>query len=256
VCGARPPTHIPRAIARFETQRAGDILLARLGKEPDGWVRYKILRALRGWPDLGARNPRARAEFEADAEKTLARAVEVLGRRIAFSEAHARDPRLSTPGAKLLEEILREKEAQAIDRAVRLVALAHPRQTAMGITHAIHSRDARLRAESRELFANVAGTRVAAALNALLDETLTDDERLAQAIAALRTTPPAPAAYAELLRDMLFDESAAVRGIAAHHAGQLGDPALEPTLRAALETEDGIAGGVVQHALDAVEDRR
>jgi hypothetical protein len=244
--------HLPRTIARFGHASAARVLFDQLEHEPDGWVRYKILRALRALretlPDL---------HFDAErlaqgARSALDRAARILGQRIAVRVAHERDPSLLTPGGRLLEPILREKEQQAIERAIRMIALSHPRERLNGIVHALRSDDAHARAETRELLSNIADHGAAGALGALLDDELGDGDRLARALAALGHAPHRGPEYLSLLRELVGDESEAIRCIAAHHAGELGASELEDSLRDAQRRAAGLSADVIARALDAV----
>lgn len=242
--------HLPRTIARFDSPRALDMLVARLDDEPDGWVRHKMLRALRmlGTRADGQRVDRAR--LDSAMRTTLVRATDMLRRRIAVRAAHASEARLRTPAAQLLEPLLREKEEQALDRTVRLVGLRHPDAALGGLAHAIWSLDARLRAEARELLANVADPALAPALAAMLDEDAADDARLSRACSALGVPTPELPTYARLVGELVGDESEAVRCIAAHHAGELHLAEIVDELERARARATQLSAATLDRALE------
>lgn len=240
--------HLPRTIARFADARAAQILFDQLDHEADGWVRYKILRALRRLHELLPALSFDRDALERHGRHALARASRMLAGRIAVREAHRADPARRTPTGQLLEPVLREKEEQAIDRAIRIFVLGHPRESVNGIVHALRSSDRRLRAESRELLSNLAPPGCAVTLGAMLDDA-PDEERLARALAGLGEEAPSAPSYVSLLRELIGDESEAVRSIAAHHAGELGIVELEDSLRDAERRAIGPSRELVRRAL-------
>lgn len=246
--------HVPRTLAHFESDAAADVLFAQIETEPDGWIRYKTLRALRS---LRERLPAHR--FDSDrlghaARRALLRACEVLGSRIALRRAQEIDVKSRTPCGTIVLPILLEKENQAIDRAVRLVALDHPREVLNGIVHAVRSPDRRLRAESRELLTNVAKPILGLALATLLDDEASDEDRLSRALAALgeRALDASPD-YATVLGDLLQDDSEAVRCIAARHVAELGLASLTPALREAHARATRISREAIAHAIESLE---
>lgn len=214
--------HLPRTIAHFRDERAARALLMHLEHERDGWIHYKILRALRGLrdalPDLHISEQRLSRQIR----EALQRATHALSRRMTVRELQRRDPSLLTRGGELLEPILREKEAEAIDRVVRLVCLIDGAAGAAAVRRALRSGDARLRAESRELLVHAARLpAISNAVAALLEEAA-DETRLADALEALGLASSAPRTYDELLEALMDDPSEAVRAIAAHHAAEIG----------------------------------
>ena len=71
-------------------------------------------------------------------------------------ESGARElPARATPGHELLVQLLKDKEAQAIERLLRLLALQHRGEDFRDIYRGLRSRDARQRASSRELLENL-----------------------------------------------------------------------------------------------------
>lgn len=245
--------HLPRTVSRFGSPRAAEILFERLDDEPDGWVRYKMLRGL-----LSLREQLPRLELDGQrleqmVRKNLVRAAAMLARRVIVSRAQENDEAYRTRGGELFASALLEKEEQALDRAVRLIALAHPREDLRRITHALRHGSRRLKAESRELLGALTWLSLAPALDALLDDA-PDEERLRRSRDALGLED-APETYEALLREMLGDESQAVRSIVAYHIGELGLTDLVEPLRQASDEATGLSREVVARALEMLTPR-
>jgi hypothetical protein len=214
--------HLPRSISRFDSPAAADCLLDQLESESDGWVRFKVIRGLgqmRQYMSDTARMRRALAQ----ARHNLSRATHFLAWRLASERDHAREPRLATPGGALLLAALRDKEAHAIDRAVRLVGLSHAAHMIHDIRRALAGPDPRRRADSLEVLVHQAPIEIARALTALLHGVggAEDALRLARATEALHERIQITD-YQARLEIMLADESEAVRSVAAYHVGELG----------------------------------
>jgi HEAT repeat protein len=156
----------------------------------------------------------------AQARQNLIRATHFLAWRVASERDRANEPRLVTPGGDLLIAALRDKQVHAVDRAVRLVGLAHAPHMIHDMRRALAGNDARRRAESLEVLVHQAPPDIARALAALFDDR---DEavHLARAAEALHERIPS-SDYQARLEIMLADESEAVRSVAAYHVGELG----------------------------------
>ncbi|MCB9595719.1 MAG: hypothetical protein H6719_23555 [Sandaracinaceae bacterium] len=243
--------HLPRSLSRFRSAKTARALFDQLLDEPDGWVAYKILRALRplreSMPDLRF-DERALTRLIRD---NLERAARVLSRRVALARGVAEDPSRATQGSELLEPVLLDKQNQALDRAVRLVALLSPKEDLRRITNALRHGDRRRRAESRELLGAIAPSAVAPALDTLLADDPLED-RLARARASIEA-PPVEADYATLMKALLEDESEAVRAVAAYHVGELGLVELRDDLARACELVSGLTRDVVVRALEDLD---
>jgi len=246
--GVEVRAHIPRSLSRFRTERCAEALFSRLLEEPELWIRYKILRALR---PLREAMPQLR--FDADEMARLVRwnierAGAVLASRVAVAKGQADDPARLTAGGELLGPVLADKEHQALDRTVRLVALLRPNEDLRRITNALRHGDRRRRAESRELVTALTPAGLGPALDALLDDA-PDADRLAR----LRDSIPVPdveGGYEGVLRALLSDDSEAVRAIAAYHVGEMGYTDLREPLQRAGELAMGLSHDVVTHALE------
>jgi ATP/ADP translocase/HEAT repeat protein len=211
--------HLPRSISRFGTEEATDILLEQLEREVDGWVRFKIIRGL-GQLRMHMSEPSRMRRALRRARHNLSRAVHFTAWQLAGERDHRSEPRLRTPGGELLIAALSDKAEHAIDRAVRLVGLAHAPDIIHDIRRALAGQDRRRRADSIEVLVHDAPPDIARALSALLDDAPAS-ERVARAAEALREETTT-GSYEARLEAMLQDESEAVRSVAAYHVGELG----------------------------------
>ena len=112
--------HVPRALGRFGTQRAGDVLTERLSTETQGVVRYKILRGLGLLVGTGVRFDVPR--LAAVAEATLREQLRLGALRSALGSAL---PNEHGPELPLLRGLIDDKLRQALERVFRLLKLMH-----------------------------------------------------------------------------------------------------------------------------------
>jgi AAA family ATP:ADP antiporter len=245
----RVRAHLPRSISRFGSAKAADLLLDRLDRERDGWVRFKSIRGL-GQLRQHLTTPERTRRVLAHARQNALRAAHFVGFRLAIASQRGDDPRGKTQGGELLAAVLLEKEAHAIDRAVRLIGLLHSANVIHNIRQALVSRNRRLRADGIELLVHPVPRDLGEAVSALL-EPAPDAVRLARAADALREAIEPPS-YQECLRRLLEDDSEAVRCVAAYHTGELGLHALSGSVAAAAQGTVDRASGEVFARVEAI----
>jgi ATP:ADP antiporter, AAA family len=234
--------HLPRSVARFGSAAATDLLLDWFEHEHDGWVRFKIIRALGLLrPHLLAQARRQRVL--AFGRQALVRGLHIMSIRIATEQDRLADARLSTQCGELLVAVLREKEDHAVDRAVRLIGLLHSANDIHNIRQALAQRDRRFRADGVEVLVHKAPQDLARAISVLLDNGR-DEARLTRAAEALHESV-APRSYEERLRLLLTDDSVAVRCVAAHHVGELGLITLADAVIKAESESAALGGGAM-----------
>lgn len=150
----RVRVHIPRTIALFGTQRACDILMLRLFEEKDGFVRYKVLRAL--GHIVAASDVRVdREKVEAAARQNLIEHLRLTALRAPIQEgleqgAEDAAHEQSVQTERLLLGLLAEKETQSLERAFRLLKIAHKREDIHRVHTAARSTDKRARSNAGE----------------------------------------------------------------------------------------------------------
>jgi hypothetical protein len=221
--------HLPRSISRFGSAQATDILLDRLEREDDGWIRFKVVRSLGYLRQHMAKHARMERVLKV-ARANLVQTVRLMGLRVSMEADRATHTRLQTSGGDLLVAVLRDKEARSIDRAVRLLGLSQAADVIHNIRQALATRDARLRADSTELLVVSAPHDIGLALSTLLahQRDQTHLERAAQALGEAVNVR----SYEERLTLMLSESSSAVRALAAYHVNELGlsiSPSKRPT---------------------------
>jgi hypothetical protein len=211
--------HIPRSISRFGSPAATDMLLDLLEHEEDGWVRFKVVRGL-GMLRAHLTSRRRLRRIDDAVRGNLKQAIHFMSFRLDLARGQATDGQLASSSGKLLIAALADKQAHALDRAVRLAGLRHAADVIHNIRQTLAGSDARLRADSSELLVHRAPQDIAQALTTLLAQG--DDElRLARAAAGLSESL-GRASYVERLERLLDDSSESVRAIAAFHVHELG----------------------------------
>ncbi|HEY6555495.1 MAG TPA: hypothetical protein VI669_19215, partial [Vicinamibacteria bacterium] len=146
--------HLPRTISLFEPEAAVRVLEGHLLIESDGMVRYKILRG------LNRLSQHPGVVFDADIlARATARTLEVAFRlvdwRLGVLAGAAAEPGRSTAGHALLVALLRDKEAHAFERIMRLLALQYRTEDFKRIFWGLRNQAPKVRASSRELLQNV-----------------------------------------------------------------------------------------------------
>ncbi|HYG69230.1 MAG TPA: HEAT repeat domain-containing protein, partial [Anaeromyxobacteraceae bacterium] len=241
--------HVPRTISRFAPEQAAPILLARLLEEPDGLVRFKILRGL---GRIVADNPSAaldRATLRRAIERTLEAAFRLVGWRKALVDGAREVPSRATPGHELLALLLRDKERHAVDRLFRLLALRFRDEDLESVHHGLASEDRRLRDSSRELLEHLLPRSWRDPILALVAEA-PDEARLA---GAGRFRGAAPAGYEALVAALLAAPGDTLRALAAFHAGEVGLTHLRgPIEQLRREHPAGLVARSTARALDAL----
>lgn len=215
----RRRAHIPRTISRFGSTAAADMLLDLLEQEEDGWVRFKVVRGL-GMLRGQLTSRRRLRRIDAAVRSNLVQAVRFMSFRLDLERAQAADPQLATSSGQLLVAALVDKQAHALDRAVRLAGLRHAADVIHSIRQTLAGTDQRLRADSSELLVHRAPQDIAQALTTLL--AVGDDELRLQRAAAALSEPLGRASYVDRLEALLHDSSESVRAIAAFHVRELG----------------------------------
>jgi hypothetical protein len=236
---------LPRTIGLFPAKEAVGVLERHLLEERSGVVRYRILRAL----NRLAASPEA--EFDGGrllrgATATVEATFRVIHWRLVLEQGARAQPGRATPGHDLLVEMLRDKEAQSLERLFRLFSLLYRREDFKGMYRGLRSAHPRARSSSRELLENLLGPPLRAPVLALVDEG-PDAVRLARAEAAYERTA---LDYEAVLALMLEQGGESLRCIAAYHVGELGLSVLRPRLeRLRREGTSFFLARVVERAL-------
>ena len=210
--------HIPRSLARFDDQRAADVLVDRLSVERNGLVRFKILRGL-GQMAVETSVRFDSGRIETYLHQSLVEYLRLLSLCVPIREGvkAAEDVGAANSGALLLG-LLDDKIAQALDRAFRFLHLLHPDEDLQSAAAAVDSADRRLRAQALEyldaLTLSAANSEIRTLLRLVADD-LPDSDRIARAAAFV---PDPPKGYHPALSRLLRDADDAIASIAAYHA--------------------------------------
>ena len=121
----RVRAHIPRTLADLGNQRACDFLVLRLEDEPDGLVRYKVLRGL-GHLVASFDVKADRTRVDGAARRNLVEHLRITALRVAL-ESKASGGEAFPRCEPILLGLLRDKQGQSLERAFRLLKIAHKR---------------------------------------------------------------------------------------------------------------------------------
>ncbi|MGH9886985.1 MAG: HEAT repeat domain-containing protein, partial [bacterium] len=238
--------HLPRTISRFPGETAAPVLLQRLIGEPDGMVRFKIIRGL---GRLATNNPDLALDgaiLQRATDLTLESAFRLVHWRLVLSRG---GEKRKTPGQDLLMSLVRDKEVHAIERLFRLLGLQYREENLEQIHRGLGNDNAKVRASSREILENFLPPRLREAVLALVDDA-PGAQRLARAVPFYH---PDPLDYEGLLERMLDYPGETLRCIAAYHVGEIGLVSLRPRLEAFKGHETGFfLARVVDRALLAL----
>jgi hypothetical protein len=226
--------HLPRSVALFDPAPAAAVLQRRLLEERVGGVRYRMLRGLNRL--AAASDVVLDTELLTRATRATAEGVfRVLHWRSVLESGAARKPARRTPGHGLLVQLLKDKEGQAIERLLRLLALQHRGEDFRDIYRGLRSQDARQRSSSRELIENLLRPPLRNPILAIVSEQ-PDEARLS---GAGELHPARALGYQAVLERILDEGGESLRCIAAYHIGELELVALRPRLAALAGGEPG-----------------
>jgi len=192
--------------------------------EREGGVRLRILRAL---SRLRAGHPSTvldDALLEEQLRASLLRVVKLLQWRSAIEG----DGIAETPDAELLRIALQDKERATLERAFSLMGLRHPEENFALVWRGVTSENNRLQAASHEVLEATLPGAFREAVLLIVDDGEPVARRARLAAAALGASV-SPISYEEAVAQMIEDQSEVIRGIATHHAAELGGRAVSGT---------------------------
>jgi ATP:ADP antiporter, AAA family len=218
---ATPPRvrlHLPSTLARFRSQRAGDILLARLIEERSGAVRYRLLRAIARLAIHSGLRFDTGVLF-AELEHHLKEHFRLMALGVAFDSEPAHHP-----SAELVRGLVRDKVSQARDRVFLVLQALHPRDDVRSIERALESPDRAARAHALEFLDTVMRAPIYADAERVRDAILLAYEDLpaAQRVARSALLVDAPRSMHDALARMVNDSDSLLAACAAYHALHLG----------------------------------
>ena len=247
-------SHLPRSLSAFGNQRAADFLAARLSEDPAGLIRYKALRGLgRLVADHGVRVDHTGVERALRAN--LVEHLRLSSLTLPLEDGQKSHAVRSTGCGRLVVGLLHDKLEQALERVFRLLQIAHKNEDLRSVHLAVRSGDRQARANALEFLDALRGAargdakvrESARELLRLVVDDLGPADRIARAAEALPT--PAPATYEAALRLLLRDRDAALSGLAAYHATELGLSDLKRDVEEAVRERPPVGIGEALRAL-------
>jgi AAA family ATP:ADP antiporter len=227
--------HLPRTLARFGTKWAADRLLECIERDSDGLVRYKSIRALaRLVVDHGVRVDRVRVERRVGANLVVH--FGLLGLRVALGAPPTASGRQPLNTHRLLTGLLDDKLRQSLERAFRLLKIAHPKEDIHRVYAACISGDKRARANAGEFLDALLrrhDQRSLRELVRLVSDDLPPEEQVTRAAALVGIDPPRSPESA--VRAALADADRQVAALAALHVAASGGESPEASMLSARE---------------------
>ena len=235
----RVRAHIPRTLADFGNQSACDLLSRRLHEERDGLVRYKILRGL-GHLVASSDVKVDRPGIDAAARRNLVEHLRIIALRVALLNGQ---PAGETPRCEqILLGLLHDKESQSLERAFRLLKIAHRREDIHRVHGAALSTDRRVRSNAGEFLDTLLAGRGRSELRELFRlvvDDLAPSERVARATAYLGLLPRD---RDHALATLIEDHDEAIATIASYFALSLGAPDLRASVERARKDRPSLDG--------------
>ena len=145
--------HAPRAIAAFGSQRSADALQELLFSAHGGNIRYKLIRALGSL----LRHERLRVNrirIFAEVRKNLLEHLRLLALLVALGNG-PEIPEGARESRAIIVGLLDDKLRQALERAFRLLHIAHREEDIRSVYEALGSKDRRVRANAQEFLDNL-----------------------------------------------------------------------------------------------------
>jgi ATP:ADP antiporter, AAA family len=212
--------HAPRTLSRFGSQRAADALMSRLFKEPHGSIRYKVLRAL-GQLVAGHDVRVDRVGVEREAVRNLVEYLRLLALRVAL-ESEAGE---GTLAKRVLLGLLSDKLNQSMERAFRLVQIAHKGEDIEAVHAAARSSDKSHRANALEFLDVLLVREDEQVLRRLLRIVVDDADDRERVRRARREVPALATTFKEALFTLLDERDDTMVALAAEDALSRNDPA-------------------------------
>ncbi len=211
--------HVPGAIALVGSVRAPEILLKHLEHEPDGMIRFKVLRALGRWRREQPSFPLDVGLLQGALGYAVSTGFRLMGWRHALIDAAEEDATLRTELHVVLVALLRDKQDNALERVFRLLNLQSGSEEFQRVYRGLHSPHPGSRAGSRELLHHMVLPPIRKPLVTLVDDLHGEADQLHDLPdwgEELRT------AYARVLSEIADCGMESASSLAAAHAVELG----------------------------------
>ncbi len=228
--------HLPGAMAMVGSVQVPEALLRHLAREPDGMIRFKILRALGRWRKEQPHLPLDTGLLGEALQQALKTGYQLMDWRHALAQAAAARPEWATEIHEVLVALLRDKEDHALERIFRLLNLQTGSEEFPRLYRGLHSPRSASRAGSRELLQHLVLPPVRRHLLVLVDDLRGEGDP-----SVVRPAISDHGAYARLLSEIIGCGMESASSLAAAHAVELGIGELSGVLAAAqpLSEEHG-----------------
>jgi HEAT repeat protein len=212
--------HVPGAIGMIGSAQAPELLLRHLRQEPDGMIRFKILRALGRW-----RNSQPEATLDGSLlQETLGQALNtgfrLMGWRRALVRGGESAPALRTELHQILVALLLDKQDHTLERVFRLLNLQTGSEEFQRVYRGLHSPREATRAGSRELLEHLVLPQVRGPLLTLVDDL--HGGAASGEPPGWQSVTGANRGYARTLEELVGCGMESVSTLAVAHAAELG----------------------------------
>jgi HEAT repeat protein len=246
----RERRHLPRTISRFEPQSAAEILLERLDQDPDGSVRYKILRGLGHCRRADPSVKLDTARLDESIARTLTRLFELLDQRDTLGRQSRSEPTWQTNVRGLIGELLADKFSLGLERLFRLFSLRYPREDFRRLHRGIESGAQEDLASARELLETALPSPVREGTLALVDDGGPVSARLRTGERWYRPSPRPPV---DFLKSLLEQGDTELACLVAYHVAEIGLHDLRDDLRVLCDRATDAAGAALAGAVDLLD---
>jgi AAA family ATP:ADP antiporter len=215
--------HLPRTIAAFGTPQASSILQRHLLDEPDGMIRFKILRALGSLRTSNPLLPLDRQALQVAIDDNVSAAFRFMRWRRALIHGAAAMSERRTECHAALVGLLRDKESHALERLFRLQNLYANDEEFLRIYRGLHSARGETRAGGRELIEHLVEPPLRQKMLRLVDD-------LDDAAQDTAEGPKKTLRYELVIDELLRSRVESLSSLAAYHVGELRLTELAKTL--------------------------
>jgi AAA family ATP:ADP antiporter len=236
--------HLPKTLARFASTRAAERLLTNIETEADRLVRYKSIRALEALVD---QHPLKidRARVERLCQANLLEHFRMLALRTALESNDTSAPSGPAAVERLLFGLLEDKVRHSLDRAFRLLKIAHPRQQIRRAYLACLSNDAYARANAVEFLDTLLrrpSQEVLRELLCLAADDLPTRDRVSRA--TLLLSEIVPSTREQAIVRLVSDGDFMVAALAVRYASELEGEELRTAIAGVLRVRPEVAPGL------------
>lgn len=235
--------NIPRALVEIDAAQASTQLMRALLEEPDGFLRFRVLRALGRLRRFDPNLTLDSKILETAVDRTFEAAFSSLHWRLEFRRHRDEEPARETPSHELICSLLVDRYTHAVERVFRLLSLRYPQEDFERVYRSLRSRDNRQRGNALELLENLLVGRVRD-LTLLLVAPMEDGDRLRRA-AALVPEHGATLTFEVLLHQMMA-AGGSLSVLAAYHAQEFAVSTVAPApslVRPATPAAGGLLDG-------------